>query len=50
MVGAGRPSSPQALLQQREGSAGVAAVGLYLGGEEQGLHDADPYPVGAEQL
>ena len=50
VVRTGRPTLPQTLLQQGEGSASVAAVGLYLPGEQQGLEDPDAYPMRAEQL
>jgi hypothetical protein len=44
VVGAGRPNLTQALLKQWKGSWSVAAVSLYLPGEQQGLGDPDAYP------
>ncbi len=50
VVGTGRPSLAQSLLQQWEGRASVTSVGLYLPGEQQGLNDPDAYAMSAEQL
>ncbi len=50
VVRTGRPNLAQSLLQQWEGRASVASVGLYLPGEQQGLDDPDAYAMRAEQL
>ena len=50
VVRTARPTLPQTLLHQGEGSASVAAVGFYLPGEQQGLEDPDAYPMPAKQL